>query len=104
VGGELRHVLKRDFLHKQRAVLKKSYRVANSNIIESLRLKFKFTHINTSDRIKKDLQEISSLIENVISTKQMLICGETRFQALTIYQRCRKKAKMIQSITHSFNN
>lgn len=25
--------------------------------------------INTSDRFKKDLQEISSLIENVISTK-----------------------------------
>ena len=25
--------------------------------------------INTSDRFKKDLQEISSLIENVVSTK-----------------------------------
>ncbi len=28
-----------------------------------------FYEINTSDRFKKDLQEISSLIENVISTK-----------------------------------
>jgi hypothetical protein len=32
----------------------------------------KFIHLficNTSDRFKKDLQEISSLIENVVSTK-----------------------------------
>lgn len=36
---------------------------------ELIEAKYKLTLNNTSDRFKKDLQEISSLIENVISTK-----------------------------------
>jgi len=43
-----------------------SYMVEDINESEFIKA---FPNINTSDRFKKDLQEISSLIENVISEK-----------------------------------